>query len=486
MTKRLKVDFLNPEHDKKTRRTTVIVAVIFTLFVGAFSAIGAGASYRSAAHGTNVLMEIGNLPVIADIRRLVLGNEASADNKVASEDGRVNIMLFGVGGPGHNGSELTDTIILASLDIKNDKVALLSIPRDMAYPLENARFQKINAVNAYAELEHPGQGAEIASQAIGKLFGVRIDHVIKINFQGFEKFIDALDGIDVTVEREFTDYSYPTLDDKWRTVSFKKGPQHMRGAEALIFVRSRHGNNSEGGDFARSHRQQIVLDVVREKLLSRGILANPQKIAELWGIVSSHVQTDLSPWDFVKFAQLASRFDRNNLISQVLTDEPDGELIPGTIEDAYMLFPKKPDWSEIRSIAQNPFETKEERLAKQRPAEEVLVEIKNGTTRTGFAGQASNYLTKNGYIVTGTGNALQRGYEKTVIFDLTGGTKTVELARLKKILNANVSSVIPAWLSNDKVERVVYSDGLTAEPISGSTTEFLIILGESSLGLVGI
>ena len=72
--------------------------VVFTLFVGILSAVGAGASYRSVANGTNVLFEIGNLPVIGDIRRLVLGGDEKNGDVIATPDGRLNIMLFGVGG----------------------------------------------------------------------------------------------------------------------------------------------------------------------------------------------------------------------------------------------------------------------------------------------------------------------------------------------------------------------------------------------------
>ncbi|MEK7655534.1 MAG: LCP family protein [Patescibacteria group bacterium] len=483
MRNRLQVDFLNPEPDRAARRTTFIAVVVFTLFVGILSAVGAGASYRSVANGTNVLFEIGNLPVIGDIRRLVLGGDEKNGDVIATPDGRLNIMLFGVGGANHDGSELTDTIILASVDTKDNRVGLLSIPRDLAYPLGSARFQRINALNAYAEQDHPGQGSTLAAKDIGQLFSVRIDHAIKVDFRGFEKFIDALDGIDLTIERDFADYSYPTLDDKWQTISFKAGSQHMDGSKALIFVRSRHGTNGEGSDFARSRRQQLVIQAVRNKLFSLGVLTSPSKIAELWGVVSAHVQTDLSPWDMVKLAPMAMNMDGEKIITNALTDAPDGELVAANVDGAFMLFPKRPDWSELRLIAQNPFATKTERDAQNRPSEVVRVEIKNGTTRTGFATQVSALLKKQGYSVTGTGNAVRRGYEKTVIFDLTGGKMTDELARLKKLLHANVSTVLPSWAS-DTSTRIVYSDELTPEPVGATATEFLVILGESSLGLI--
>lgn len=475
---------MHPQPDRVARRTTMIVAVVFTLGVGLLSAIGAGASYRSVTNGTNVLFEIGNLPVIADMRKLVLGEQAQANNPISTKDGRMNTLVFGVGGSGHGGPELSDTIILVSTDLNDKRVGMLSIPRDLAFPLGDGRFQKINAVNAYAEQDNPGEGAMIAAKSIGKLLDVRIDHVIKIDFRGFEKFIDTLGGLDIDVERGFVDASYPTIDDEWQTVSFKAGEQHMNGYRALIYVRSRHGNNGEAGDFARSRRQQKVIAAVVDKLLSLGTLANPAKIAELWSIVSSHIQTDLTIWDTVKLARLASSFNNQQLSMRVLTDDVNGELVPTNVDGSFMLFPKKPDWSEIRVVAQNPFESKAEIAEMLKPAQEVRVEIKNGTTRNGFATQISAELDRSGYIITEVGNAVQRGYERTVIFDLTNGQRLSELARLKQLLNANVSTVEPLISPDDPNKRTVFTQGMTAENIDATSTDFLIILGESSLGLI--
>ena len=482
MHRPIKVNFLDAGSEKSAKRTVVTITAVFCLVVGSLSAIGAGASYRSATYGTSVFGELKNLPVISDIRRLVLGSEVNAEPAIPESTDRINFMFFGVGGEGHSGSQLTDTIILATLDTKDDRVSMLSIPRDLAYPLGNAQFEKINAVNAYAEEKSPGEGAKIASRAIGKLLNVPIDHVVKVDFGGFTKFIDALGGLDVTVERSFTDTSYPTWDEKWQTVQFKAGEQHINGDLALKYVRSRHGNNGEGTDFARSRRQQIVLTAVREKLLSLNTLANPNRIAQLWGVISSHIQTDLTPWEIVKLAQSSRNIDTSNIKMRVLTDEPSGELLPGNINGAYMLFPKKPDWSEIRQIASNPFETEADRDAKFQSTQEIRVEIKNGTHRTGFATSVQTELEKHGYLIEDVGNAIQRGYEETVIYDLTGGKKPEDLVRLKQLLQATVSTA--DVLTDGQGSLSVYTNGLIEEKIASKKTDFVIILGDSSLGLI--
>ncbi|MFA6099963.1 MAG: LCP family protein [Patescibacteria group bacterium] len=458
-----------------------MIAVFFALIVGLLATVGAAASYRAATRGTNVLAEVIELPGIADIRRFATGGLTGSSGAKLTGD-QINFLFLGVGGTGHDGPQLTDTIILASFDPKQNRLAMLSIPRDLAYPLGNGRFEKINSLNAWMESSNPGQGAEKTASAIGELLNVHIDHVVRVDFNGFAKFIDALGGVDVTIEKSFTDNSYPVDETEgWRTVSFQQGPAHMDGAHALEFVRSRHGNNGEGSDFARSRRQQLVIQAVREKLFSLGTLANPKKIGDLLNILSGHIQTDLSSWDMIAFAPEISQIDRDKISMRVLTDSADGELAPANVNGAYMLFPRKPDWSEIRNIANNPFLSKEEAERQLMSQGQASLEIKNGTTYEGYASQVSQKLKKLGYRVSDVSNAAHRGYERTVLYDLSGGQKTNEIVKLKKILDADISSATP---TNLKGQRVIYGQFMTAETIDSTSTDILVVLGDSSLGLI--
>jgi LCP family protein required for cell wall assembly len=478
MKEPISVDLLPYSSERAARRKTAIIAVFFALVVGLLATVGAAASYRASAKGTNVLSEVVNLPGISEIRRFAMGTPSGT--KISGE--QINFLFLGVGGAGHDGPQLTDTIILATFDPKQNRLAMLSIPRDLAYPLGNGRFEKINSLNAWMESSNPGQGAEKTADAIGELLNIHIDHVVRVDFNGFAKFIDSLGGVDINIEKSFTDNSFP-IDETggWRTVSFQKGEAHLDGARALEFVRSRHGNNGEGSDFARSRRQQLVIQAVREKLFSLGTLANPKKIGDLLNILSGHIQTDLSSWDMISFAPLASQIDREKITMRVLTDATDGELVPANVGGAYMLFPRKPDWSEIRNIANNPFVSKEEAERQLMAQTQAILEIKNGTTYEGYAYQVSQKLKKSGYRVSSIGNAAHRGYERTILFDLTGGQKTNELVRLKKILDADVSSAKP---TDVKGHQVIYGQFMTAETLDSTSTEILVVLGDSSLGLI--
>jgi LCP family protein required for cell wall assembly len=484
----LAANFVEAPAERPLHRQTYIMGGIFALLVALVSGLGAYASYRSVQHGTTVLAEVGDVPVIADIRRLMFGSSVDVAGDQPVKNDRVNVLLLGVGGEGHDGPQLTDTIMLASIDTKEKKVALLSIPRDTAYPLGGGRFEKINAVQAYAEQDYPGEGARRAADAIAKLLEINIDHVVRVDFSGFARFVDAIGGVDIEVERSFVDPQYPTADDKWMTVSFKKGVQHFTGDQALIFARSRHGSNGEGSDFARSRRQQLLMLAIREKLLSLQTLSNPTKMSALYSVVSSHLQTDFTLWDVLQFAPTAKEFSKERMTLHVLTDAPDGELVAANVAGAFMLFPKQPDWSEIRELAQNPFATSTVAQIATEPVKPVVpeqdmikLEVKNGTTRTGFASQVAAKLERSGYEIVAFGNALRRGYERTVIYDLTNGKKPAQLSGLRRLLQADVSTIAPTPDPADpKRPKMILNDGLAPERLSASNVDFLIILGEAS------
>lgn len=478
MRETLNVNLVSDGHEQKIRRQTYTLAAVFTFIVGFVAALGANASYRAVTHGTSVIQEIGNIPVVSGMRTLMFGDGMAYDGRTLSD--RITILFLGVGGEGHDGAQLTDTMMVVNLDIKEKRVALLSIPRDLAYPLGGGVFEKINALNAYAEQESPGDGARRTKEAVEKLLEIQIQHVIRVDFEGFSSLVDAVGGIDLEVERTFFDPLYPTIDDKWTSITFKKGPQHMDGRSALVFARSRHGNNGEGTDFARSRRQQLLLAAIREKMLSLGTLSKPETLASLYAAITSHVQTDLSPWDIIKIAPIIKDFSRDRMAMRVLSDHADGELVSATVNGAFMLFPRKPDWSEIRSIAQRPFEGKDVTAALAPASEPMKIELRNGTTRIGFASQVAAKLEQMGYEILSFGNSRQRGFERTMIVDLSDGKKQKQLAQLRQTLQAGV--IVPSHVSS--TDPLVF-DGLAQEHPFYKETDFLVILGEASVGFIG-
>ncbi len=476
----LSVNFVDRDPNLTARRKTRVFACIFALTIGILATAGAAASYRSVNRGTNVWTEFGRLPVISDIGRAMgVAPGPTTGLSTKKDDQYLNILILGIGGAGHDGSLLTDTILFASIDQKEKKVGMVSIPRDFAFPLETGGYEKINAVHAYAEQDNPGRGAVITAEAFSRYFEVPIDHVIRLDFRGFASLINNLGGIEVTVERSFVDKEYPAPEDLFTTVSFKKGTQTMDGETALTFVRSRHGSNGEGSDFARSRRQQIVMLAIRQKLLSLKTLADPSKLAKLYTTLTSHIQTDLTPWDAIRFAPLAEEISSDRVTSHVITDAPGGVLETGYWGDVYMLFPRRKNVEPIRALLQNPFQTPDEFATNHAPPPALAkAEIRNGTFVTGLAALASDRLDDIRIDTAAIGNAGKRTYKRTVVYDLTDGKKADILAELRKTLDADLS--LTKLSTTTSGQRLVYTDGLVTERVSSGDIDFFVILGENA------
>lgn len=221
-----------------------------------------------------------------------------------SLNGTVNILLLGVPGGNHDGPNLSDSINVLSYDMKTNRLTTIGIPRDV---WSETIHQKINAAYATGEAIEPGRGMTLARAEVSGIIGIPIHYAAVIRFAQFEQLIDYLEGVDVDVEKAFTDTEFPVtgkeddtcggdLDFKCRyeTISFKKGVQHMNGATALKYVRSRHATGEEGSDFSRNMRQQTVMRALRQKLLSPSIVFHPHKIEGLYKTLDKLVERDIT------------------------------------------------------------------------------------------------------------------------------------------------------------------------------------------------
>ncbi len=419
-----------------------------------------------------------NLPVISQLKHLV----ESADSKLKGEaDDRINILLLGIGGKGHDGGLLTDTIILASLKPSENKVSLLSIPRDMSVPIENMGWQKINSVNAYAEMKNPGSGGLAISQTVSDLFEIPIDYYLTVDFTGFAKVVDDLGGVRVEVENTFDDYKYPILgneeapwDDRWEHLHIEKGVQTMDGQLALKYVRSRHAYGVEGSDFARSRRQQKVLEAVKEKVLSLNILFKPTTISKMISDISDNYQSNLKIWELVKLWNLAKNIKNENIINRVLDNSPSGLLVDTIgLEGAYLLTPRNGDFSEIKYLVNNIFNDAPAADKQKVKLEKAAIEVRNGTWINGLANQAAMDLEKYGFNIVRVGNTSQQNFEKSVIYDLTYGAKIQALTVLKNRTGANVALGLPQWLMDDLAKEISNETKLV-QP------DFIIVLGRDA------
>lgn len=393
----------------------------------------------------------------------VLGVTNDRPLRGESED-RINILLTGMGGLGHDGPFLTDTMILASLKPSTGQVAMLSIPRDLSIPIPNHGWKKINSANSFGEVAQPGNGAQYTADVLSKLLDVPIHYYVRLDFAGFTDLINELGGLDVYVDKPFVDYQFPADNYAYQTVQFEKGWTKMDGETALNFARSRHGNNGEGSDFARSQRQQKVLKAFKEKVLSLNTFLNPGKLSALYASYKTSVTMNMETWEILRFAKMAKDFKDDKISNYVLDDSPNSLLYATMLNDAYLLLPKDQTFGTIRRLIANIFLPQDD-LNRNLSAS---IEIRNGTKLEGLASKAANLLKAKGFEISQIANAERQDFEETVIYDFTKGQKPELLAKLKAEISANVSVTLPEWLNQ--------SDNTNS--VSYSKADFLVILGK--------
>jgi len=444
-----------------------------------------------------------------------------SDNKLRGEEAdRVNILLLGMGGSKHEGGYLADTIMLASLKPSTGQVSLVSIPRDLTIPMGNSGWRKINNINALAEAKNPGSGSQASAQAIGELLDLPIEYYVRADFEGFTEVINELGGIEVNVENILDDYEYPIMGQednpnyyaRYEHLYIPTGMQKMNGELALKYARSRHAAGAEGSDFARSRRQQLIMEAVKEKLLSRDNLLKPVMIAKIINQLEEHVDTNLEIWEMVRLWDLTKNINRDNIINKVIDNGPNGFLIDSRGEDgAYILVPRAGNFSQIKKFIQNIFGEEANNTdnteiglnnfiknnGRQKSTSSSRVEIMNGTWISGLAGQKAGLLKEYNFTVTKVGNAAARDYTKTLIYDLSYGKKDTDLKLLIDITGAEQAFDSPDWLAtyatstsssspNNNTEISSTSLEISTSTASSSlnTTknnpDFILILGPSS------
>lgn len=284
--------------------------------------------------------------------------------KLKTSDHNINVLLLGIGGKDHQGPNLTDTMIFTSISVSQNKVTMVSIPRDLWIPDLDA---KINTAYSTGEDKRKGGGLILAKAIVSKILKQPVDYALRIDFNGFIRAVDELGGLNIEVEREFYDYEYPiegkeedscghseeelialatsssqleSFPCRYTTLHFKKGLQEMDGKTALAFARSRHAKGEEGSDFARSKRQEKIIKALKDKIFSIPTIFNPSRIINLYSIISDSIDTDINENEFDDFIRLMQRL-KNAKIENIILDVGDektkrpGLLINPQISEEY-------------------------------------------------------------------------------------------------------------------------------------------------------
>lgn len=368
----------------------------------------------------------------------------SVGKQVETDDlGHTNILLLGTGGGIHDGADLTDTIIIASIDHNKKMVSMLSIPRDLYLKTSLTGGSRINAIYDLVKSQKGDSKAalEYLKSELSEKFDLKIHYYAKVNFAGFSQIVDSLDGIDVDVTADIVDPFYPkgeTID--YETFIIRKGMQHLDGETALKYVRSRKTTS----DFDRSRRQQQVINAIKDKALSLKTLTDPGKLGALYESIASNYETDLSSREIIYLGSLAEEIKgEGKIVMNVLHDDPSrsGGILYTPMREfyngMYVLLPQGDDFVAIARFAN--FVLYNPGILKQ----SVSLQILNGTRNVGLAARVRQKLQLLGFRVPRYGNAKTLDIETTVLY-VRNPDVDLEVARfLADYLRATLIMVIP-------------------------------------------
>ncbi len=365
-------------------------------------------------------------------------------------DGRVNILLLGRGGEGHEGADLTDTIILASIDPIAKEAALVSIPRDLYVPVVDNGSMKINAVfstgkqlylnnlsretnQTYRQSEDAG--FKLLEDTLQESLGVPIHYHAMVDFAGFEEAINTVGGVTINAPSAVQESLY--INGRNYNLDVQPGTRSMDGFEALAYSRSRY--TSARGDFDRSERQRIVLTALKDKIMSAGTFGNPQKMTELVGNFGNHVSTNFSVEDLQRLYQLSQEINSSKISSIGFADPPNSFVTTSNIGGQSVVVPTagEGNFKDLQSYLRNVL------LDSYLKSENASVLVLNGTNVPGLANAKAEELKSFGYRVERVENAPTKGYEKSVVVDMRGGDKKYTRNYLEKRFSVPAVNTLP-------------------------------------------
>lgn len=354
------------------------------------------------------------------------------------KDGYTNILAVGIGGEGHDGGQLTDTIIVASINEKTGKIVMTSIPRDLYVKHENIISQRINSVFENTKYRLGEElGMLTLADIAGKFVGFDIHYYIKIDFQGLVDVVDAVGGIQVYNEETIYDPYYPGPNYSYQTFSLPQGLQTLNGETALKFSRSRKTSS----DFSRSNRQQQVIFAAKDKALQLDILTSPERLTDLYKSVDTNIQTNLTIREITSLAGVASDLNRSDIASVILNDDFNAKggflyTPPRSLYgDAFVLLPADSSLSQIHTFI------KIHRLFPDLMKNPTPVDLLNGTKTPGLATKTGSIIKRFGFSINTVSNTENPDIEVQESLIQTSLGKEVDIVKALQLLFTPIDDI---------------------------------------------
>jgi LCP family protein required for cell wall assembly len=375
---------------------------------------------------------------------------------------------------GHDQSNNTDTIMLVHISPGRHQLTVLSIPRDTMVPV----YECDSGPGYTGQQANPGGAVQINSllqiggptclwKTVEQMTGVRIDHFIGIGMLGFVKVVDDLGGVNVCVPFN--------VKDPVSGLNLKVGEQHISGIQALAFWRTRE-DLGDGSDLQRIQRDQFMSAQVVKGVLHSGLLSNPIRLLRIVSDAAASMTTDagMTVSDLVEIGQSFRNLSGQNVQFITMPNEK-------WAQDPNRVQPMQPQAGQVFSaiardvtvpkVSTNPASSSigGAQVLTTSPGN-VKVEVLNGSGVSRVANEAAAGLTSRGFNVTGTGDAPNFAYTKSVIEYSTVGDMPAVNTLMKEL--TNVTSLQVSSLAPGTVDLILGSDftGLAAENPQSTAT----------------
>ena len=364
----------------------LVVIAIFVIVAGFFAwKTGFILSKISTNGGGGLIQSLGHIvPGVKDVLK-------------GEEEDRINIALLGMRGENDSsGGTLADTIIVVSIEPKANKIALVSVPRDLWVKNPGTEiYSKINAVHAYGEENGKGQGLSQMEKMLTEVLGLPINYAVKIDFEGFKDLVDNLGGVTIHLDNNFSEpvqfmgepqrcngvtFVVPSGKVESKKVTRKNGTVYyheynlcypktpsecggnfklnagdvtLSGDQALCLARSRDTSS----DFERAKRQQIIIQKIQEKAVSLGTLSDFTKVNAMLDTLGNNVKTDMQAWEMKRLYDLYKGMQSPQIAQRVLENSEEGFLYTPTEtpERGYTLAPIGDNYDRIHEMFKNIF-----------------------------------------------------------------------------------------------------------------------------------
>ena len=372
--------------------------------------------------------------------------------------GRTNIAIFGTSGYDmtgseghavHDGAQLTDSLMIMSVDQNAKNAVTMSLPRDLKVGREACYTGKINEVFACASNNGKNEeaGATAVMKELSKISGMEMHYYVHVNWGSLVQIVNVLGGITVTVDDDINDYYYTGI-------KMKAGvPTVLDGEKALGLARARHG--SVGGDFTRGENQQKVLVAIKNKIAEKGM--DIPAMINLVNVLGDNLRTNVNIEEIKTAAKVFSNFNPANIASAPLTGLSGGDLVknasfPVGGLDISFVIPSAgaQNYTKIQQYLESKIADYSDSPATSR------ILVLNGTNESGIAANEKLELEKAGFRVTGTGNAPKSDYtEKVLVYSLGNKEQTKQKLETYYGISIKPANELPDGIDKTNYDFVV-------------------------------